>query len=67
MDDCVIKYYIWKDDERFTEEGFENMDEAIEYAIENKCTEVERTEWDSEEAYQNREPADRFRTVWSSN
>ena len=67
MDDGVIKYYIWKDNERFTEEAFDDIDEAIQYARENKCNEVERTEWDSRELYNNREPADRFKTVWNSN
>ena len=62
--DEVIKYYVWKDNERFTEEAFDDIDEAIQYARENKCDEVEETTWDSEESYQNYEPADRFRTVW---
>ena len=61
--DEVIKYYVWKDNERFTEEAFDDIDEAIQYARENKC-DVEETAWDSEESYQNYEPADRFRTVW---
>ena len=65
MDDDVIKYYIWKDNERFTEEAFDDIDEAIQYARENKCDEVEETVWDSEESYQNYESADRFRTVWT--
>ena len=42
----------------------DDIDEAIQYARENKCDEVEETAWDSEESYQNYEPADRFRTVW---
>ena len=67
MDNSVIKYYVWKGNVRFTEVAFDDIDEAIQYARENECTEVERTEWDSEEAYQNYEPADRFKTVWSSN
>ena len=61
----VIIYYVWKNDERFTEESFDEIDEAIEYPRENKCDEVEETACDSEESYQNYEPADRFRTVWS--
>ena len=65
--DEVIKYYVWKDDERFTEEAFDNIDEAIQYARENKCDEVEETAWDSEGSYQNYEPADSFRTVWERN
>ena len=60
----VIKYYVWKNDERFTEEAFDDIDEAIEYARENECDEVEETCWDSEEAYDNYEPADEFETVW---
>ena len=63
--DEVIKYYVWKDNERFTEEAFDDIDEAIQYARENKCDEVEETVWDSEESYQNYEPADRFRIVWT--
>ena len=27
--DEVIKYYVWKDNERFTEEAFDDIDEAI--------------------------------------
>ena len=64
MENSVIKYYVWKDNERFTEEAFDDIDEAIQYARENKCDEVEETTWDSEESYQNYEPADRFITVW---
>ena len=33
--DEVIKYYVWKDNERFTEEAFDDIDEAIQYAREN--------------------------------
>lgn len=62
--DEVIKYYVWKDNERFTEEAFDDIDEAIQYARENKCDGVEETAWDSRESYNNYEPADRFRTVW---
>lgn len=65
--DEVIKYYIWKNEERFTEEVFDDIDEAIEYARENECDEVEETSWDSRESYNNYEPADRFKTVWSRN
>ena len=39
--DEVIKYYVWKDNERFTEEAFDDIDEAIQYARENECDEVE--------------------------
>ena len=61
----VIKYYVWKNDERFTEKAFDDIDEAIEYARENECDEVEETSWCSEESYNNYEPADSFKTVWS--
>lgn len=60
----LIKYYVWKDNERFTEEAFDDINDAIQYAIENNCDEVEETAWCDEESYQNYEPADRFRTVW---
>jgi len=62
----VIKYYVCKNGERFTEEDFEDINEAIEYAKENNCDEVEETSWDSRESYSNYEPADRFKIVWSS-
>ena len=63
----VIKYYVWKNNERFTEEAFDDIDKAIEYARKNKCDEVEETCWDSRKAYNNYEPADRFKIVWSRN
>ena len=63
MDNGVIKYYVWNENERYCE--FDDINEAIEYARENDCTKVELTEWYSEEAYQNYEPADRFETVWN--
>ena len=62
--DEVIKYYVWKDNERFTEDAFDDIDEAIQYARGNECDEVEETAWDSRKSYNNYEPADRFRTVW---
>ena len=62
--DEVIKYYIWKDNEKFIEEAFDDIDEAIQHERAHKCDEVEETAWDSEESYQNYEPADGFRTVW---
>ena len=60
----VIKYYIWKDNEKFTEEAFDDIDEAIQHARENKCDEVEETAWDSRESYNNYEPADIIRVIW---
>ena len=62
----VIKYYVYKNDVRFTEDGFEDIDEAISFARENQCDEVEKNVWDSEESYDNYKPADRFKIVWSS-
>ena len=62
----VIKYYVWKNNERFTEEAFDDINDAITYTKENHCDEVEETVWDSEESYNNYEPADRFRVVWSN-
>ena len=62
----VIKYYVYKNDVRFIEDGFEDIDEAIEYARENNCDEVEEASWDSRKSYNNYEPADRFKTVWEN-
>lgn len=36
MDEEVIKYYLYKNDERITDSGFDKLDEAIEYARENR-------------------------------
>lgn len=60
----VNKYYVWKNNERFTEEAFNDIDEAISFAKENNCDEVEETVWSSEESYNNYEPADKFKTIW---
>ena len=60
----VIKYYVWKGDERFSEIGFDNEDEAIDYAKENDCDVVEKTIWSSDESYNNYEPAIEFKEVW---
>lgn len=60
----MIKYYVWKDNERIAEFYEYEYTEALQFALDNKADEIEKTVWDSEEKYQNREPADEFETVW---
>lgn len=64
MDEEVIKYYLYKNDERFMDSGFDNIDEAIEYARENNCDEVEMAAWDNRNDYNKRLEANRFKVVW---
>ena len=64
MDEEVIKYYLYKNDERIMDSGFDNIDEAIEYARENNCDEVEMAAWDNRNDYNKRLEANRFKVVW---
>lgn len=64
MDEEVIKYYPYKNDERVMDSGFDKLDEAIEYARENNCDEVEMVAWDNRNAYNKRLEANRFNVVW---
>lgn len=59
------KYYVWEGNTRFLDIAYDTFDDAFEIAMNNDCvTEIEKTVWNSEEAYQNYEPADEFETVW---
>ena len=64
MDEEVIKYYLYKNDERVMDSGFDKLDEAIEYARENNYDEVEMAAWDNRNAYNKRLEANRFKVVW---
>lgn len=64
MDEEVIKYYLYKNDERVMDSGFNKLDEAIEYARENNCDEVEMAAWDNQNDYNKRLEANRFKVVW---
>jgi hypothetical protein len=64
MDEEVIKYYLYKNDERVMDSGFNKLDEAIEYARENNCDEVEMAAWDNRNDYNKRLEANRFKVVW---
>lgn len=64
MDEEVIKYYLYKNDERVMDSGFDNIDEAIEYARENNCDEVEMATWDNRNDYNKRLEANRFKVIW---
>ena len=64
MDEEVIKYYLYKNDERVMDSGFDKLDEAIEYARENNCDEVEMAAWDNRNDYNKRLEANRFKVVW---
>ena len=54
MDEEVIKYYLYKNDQRVMDSGFDKLDEAIEYARENNCDEVEMAAWDNRNDYNKR-------------
>ena len=58
----MVKYYVWKDNDRMMD--FFDYEDAFQYAMEYDCDEIEKTVWDSEEDYQNYEPATEFETVW---
>ena len=60
----ITKYYVWKNNDHADADGFWDMEEAITFAKENDCDEVEMTCWENEDSYDNREPADYFKTVW---
>jgi len=62
--DGVCKYYVWKDGEHADADGFFDYKDALNYAIENGADEIEKTIWNTELAYQSREPADNFEVVW---
>ena len=64
MDEEVIKYYLYKNDERVMDSGFDKLDGAIEYARENNCDEVEIAAWDNRNDYNKRLEANRFKVVW---
>ena len=60
----VIRYFVYKDGEYFTQDEFEDVDKAIEYAKENDCDEVELTVWNRRKFYNSYQQADRVKTVW---
>lgn len=49
---------------RVMNSGFNKLDEAIEYARENNCNEVEMAVWDNRNDYNKRLEANRFKVVW---
>lgn len=58
------KYYVWYENDR-NDCGYDCFEDAFNEAMNNlDATEVEKTVWNSEESYQNYEPADEFETVW---
>lgn len=63
----VVRYFVYKDGEYYTQDEFDDINEAIEYAKENNCDDVEETVWNRRYAYNNYEQADRFKTVWKNN
>ena len=64
MNEELIKYYVWKNNDRII--GFYDFEDALEYAKEFDCDEIEKTIWASEEDYQNYEPAIDFELVWTN-
>ena len=63
-EDMCVKYFVWKNDERFDDIGYNNYEEAFKVAIENDCDDIEETIWYSRDSYNNYNPADEFKTVW---
>lgn len=63
-EDEVVKYYVWNGDERICDDGFYDFEDALKYAQEYGGNEIEKTVWYSEEAYEDREPADEFEIAW---
>lgn len=64
--ESVIKYYVFKNDVRFLDSGFDKLERAIFFAMDNNCDEVEETIWSSRESYNNYEPAMEFKIVWKN-
>ena len=60
----VCKYYVWKDGEHADCDGFFDYLDALDFATEIDADEIEKTIWNTELAYQSREPADDFEVVW---
>lgn len=60
----MIKYYIWKNGDHADADGFFDFQDAFNYAMEIGADEIEETTWYSDEAYENGEPADKFKIVW---
>ena len=60
----IEKYYVWKDNDHADTDGFYDYDEAYECAMKVNADEIERTCWESEESYENGNPADYFEVVW---
>ena len=58
------KYYVWYGCDR-NDCGYDCFEDAFDEVMNNSdATEIEKTIWYEEEAYQNYEPADEFETVW---
>ena len=60
----IEKYYVWKDNDHADADGFFDYDDAYEYAMEINADEIEVARWKDESAYEERQPADDFKTVW---
>lgn len=60
----VRRYFVYKDGEYFTQDEFEEVNEAIEYAKQNDCDEVELSVWSKRVLYNSYHQADRTKVVW---
>lgn len=57
------KYQVWVGNDH--SDLFDSWEDAFNWALENNGTEIEKLIWNSEESYNNYEPADEFEPCWS--
>lgn len=60
----IEKYYVWSCGNRVDNDGFFDFMDAYEFAMEVGADEIEKTIWESEDAYENYEPASCFEIAW---
>ena len=60
----VVKYYVYKNGEHADADGFFDLIDAKEHALEVGADEIEETIWEDSYDYQHNNFADRFRVVW---
>lgn len=63
-DNWVIRYQAWYKGGMDHSCLFDDREDAIKFAKENGCNEVEAVIWHDEEKYENYKPADEFAIVW---
>lgn len=58
------KYYVYVNGNHLDSDGFFDLRDAYNFAIENGGDEIEKMIWNEEKDYQNRCMADNYETVW---